>query len=386
MYRLYPKTISLLGSTGSIGTQCLAVCKNLNYKVAALTAYNNEERLAAQARQWNPELVVIGDPNRYASLKTLLADTNIRIAAGQEAICQATTLDSCDTVVNAVVGISGLRPTLAAVAAGKNLALANKESLVAGGKLVMDLAKAKGVSITPVDSEHSAMLQCMHPSRRHEVRGVILTASGGPFFGKTPEDLREITAQQALCHPNWKMGPKITIDCATLMNKGLEFIEAMWLFDLQPDQIEVVVHHQSIIHSAVEYNDGSVIAQMGVPDMGVAIQYALTFPAHLPLDTKRLSLPQLGKLTFAAPDLDTFRCLRVCMEVARSHQLAACVANGANEAAVALFLQDKIPFLHIGELVEAAVAQVAVGGEITLDSIEAADMAARHYVTLAAGL
>lgn len=375
------KNISLLGSTGSIGTQSLDVCENMGYEVVALTAGQNDRLLAEQARRWRPRMVAIADESRYTALKTSLADLDITVAAGEEGVCQAAALEGCDTVINAVVGIAGLLPTIAAIESGKHVALANKETLVAGGGLVMPLAKKKGVTILPVDSEHSAMLQCMTGRAPDQVRGVILTASGGPFYGKSREELAGVTPREAMAHPIWSMGSKITVDSATMMNKGLEFIEAMWLFDLRPQQIEVVIHRQSVVHSAVEFLDGSVIAQLGAPDMRLPIQYALTYPDHLPLPGKRLSLTDYGSLTFAPPDRETFRCLDVCIRAAGEGGLGACVANGANERAVALFLAGGISFLEIGELVEEAVAGVRPQGDVTLAAIQEADALAREYVS-----
>jgi len=373
--------ISLLGSTGSIGTQSLEVCENLGYEVAALTAYQNDRLLAEQARRWRPRMVAIADESRYTALKARLADLDITVAAGEEGVCQAAALEDCDTVINAVVGIAGLLPTVAAIEAGKYIALANKETLVAGGGLVMPLARERGVTLLPVDSEHSAMLQCMAGRAPEQIRGVILTASGGPFYGRSREELAEVTPREAMAHPTWSMGSKITVDSATMMNKGLEFIETMWLFDLKPHQIEVVIHRQSVVHSAVELQDGSVIAQLGVPDMRLPIQYALTYPAHLPLPGKRLSLTDYGSLNFDPPDRETFRCLDVCIRAAGEGGLSACVANGANERAVALFLEGRISFLAIGNLVEEAVDAVRPKGGITLAAIREADALAREYVS-----
>ncbi|MCL2069004.1 MAG: 1-deoxy-D-xylulose-5-phosphate reductoisomerase [Oscillospiraceae bacterium] len=375
------KKIAVLGSTGSVGAQSLAVCRARGYRVRALTAYSDIKLLERQAREFLPRYVAIGDPSRYSELKTALAGLNIRIGAGSEAVCEAAALQDCDIVVNSIVGIAGLRPTLAALGAGRKLALANKEALIAGGELVMKTARENKTRVYTVDSEHSAIWQCLEAGRRKDVRGVILTASGGPFFGYSAEQLKDVTVEQALRHPNWSMGGKITVDCATLMNKGLEFIEAMWLFDLEPSQIEVVVHRQSIVHSAVDFVDGAVIAQLGVPDMRTAIQYALTYPRRLSLDTKRLSLTDYGSLTFEKPDLDTFICLRTCMQAARQGGLSPCIANGANEMAVSLFRGGWIGFLQIGELVQDTVEHFAgLAPAASLTDIEDADRAAREYV------
>ena len=374
------KKITLLGSTGSVGTQSLEVCRNLSCRVVALTAGSDVEKLAQQAHEFRPEVVAIADKSRYMALKTALQGLDVRILAGVEGICEAAALTQTDVVINSIVGIAGLRPTIAALEAGNTLALANKEALIAGGELVTRTARANGAAILPVDSEHSAILQCLQAGRREDVRGVILTASGGPFVGKTREELAGVTIQDALAHPNWSMGAKITVDCATLMNKGLEFIEAMWLFNLKPEQIEIVVHRQSVVHSAVEYADGSVIAQLSVPDMRCAIQYAVTYPAHLPLPGKRLSLPDYGKLTFEKPDTDVFACLALCIQAAQRGGTAPCIVNGANEQAVELFLQGKIGFLRIAELVGLAAGHIAPTPAATLAQIEQADALAREYV------
>jgi len=379
------KNLSVLGSTGSIGTQTLQVCENLGYAVAALTGGDNVRLLAEQARRFRPQLAVIANEKLYGDLRQALSDLDIRVAAGAEAVCEAATMPQSDTVLNAVVGIAGLRPTLAAAKAGKRIAIANKETLVAGGDLVTRTTRESGAVLLPVDSEHSAMLQCMQAGRREQVRGVILTASGGPFYGMTRRQLSGVALGDALKHPVWSMGSKITVDSATMMNKGLEFIEAMWLFGLAPEQIEVLVHRQSVVHSAVEFRDGAVIAQLGVPDMRCAIQYALTYPDHMPLPGKRLSLADYGSLTFERPDLETFRCLALCVEAVRRGGLAPCVANGANEAAVGMFIAGEIPFLRIAELVESALAEVRPAGGVTLEGIETADYLAREHVARRVG-
>ncbi|GHU80775.1 1-deoxy-D-xylulose 5-phosphate reductoisomerase [Clostridia bacterium] len=373
------KTIALLGSTGSIGVQSLDVIKRRGYCVSVLTANSNIGLLEKQAREFLPRAVAVNDKSAYPALKANLADTGIKVMAGRDAICEAAAMPA-DTVINAVVGIAGLRPALAALEAGNRLALANKESLIAGGELVMAAAKRSPGSLVPIDSEHSAIWQCLNAGRREDVSGIILTASGGPFFGKSGAQLAEVTVEQALKHPNWDMGAKITIDSATLMNKGLEFIEAMWLFDLAPSQIEIVVHRQSVIHSAVCYRDSSVIAQLGIPDMRGPIQYALTCPARPELDGKKLSLTDYGSLTFEKPDPDTFLCLAACIKAADRGGLSPCVANGANEQAVSLFLGGKISFPQIGEAVMAAVEGLKPAGPCSLPAIEAADRAAREFV------
>ena len=292
------KKIAILGSTGSIGTQSLEVIKKLGYKVTALAAHSNIDLLEAQAREYNPQIVCIYNTKLYNDLCVKLRDTKIKVVTGIDGLCEVASLDQSDLVINSVVGMIGLKPTIAAIKAKKDIALANKETLVTGGHFVMDMAKENGVKILPVDSEHS------------DIKRIILTASGGPFFGKTANELKDVTVEQALKHPNWSMGSKITIDSATLMNKGLELIEAAWLFDKSPDDIEVVVHKQSVIHSAVEFDDYSVIAQLGVPDMKIPIQYALTYPNRYPCDVKRLSLFDYKTLTFDRADEDTFKCLK----------------------------------------------------------------------------
>lgn len=372
-------TITLLGSTGSVGTQTLDVCREQGYRVEALAVNRNVALLEQQARKFHPKTVAVADESAYAALKTALADTDIRVLAGSEAVCGLAASPHAGTVVNAVVGISGLRPTLAALDAGNPVALANKEALIAGGSLVMDRAEL-GKTLFPIDSEHSAVWQSLESGSRADLAGIILTASGGPFFGKTREELATVTLEQALRHPIWSMGAKITVDSATLMNKGLELIEAMWLFGLKQDQVEIVVHRQSIVHSAAVFLDGSVVAQLGVPDMRLPIQYALTYPRHLPLDGKRLSLTEIGSLTFEKPDPATFACLGACIRAAERGGFAPCVANGANEQAVALFLEGRLSFPQIGELVSEAVERVQPKGAMTLESIENADRLAREFV------
>ena len=381
------KNLSILGSTGSIGTQTIDVARNLSLEVTALAAYGNIKLLEEQIREFHPALAVVFDEEKAKQLRTAVADTGTKILAGMDGLCEAASIDGADVVVNAVVGCVGLQPTLAAIKAGKDLALANKETLVAGGALVMRAAEENGVKIFPVDSEHSAIFQCLQgcPEKKFLSR-IILTASGGPFFGKTREELAEVTPRQALKHPNWDMGAKITIDSSTMMNKGLEILEASWLFDMPVSQIDVVIHRESVIHSLVEYVDHSVIAQLGVPDMRIPIQYAITWPERYPSPVKRLSLADYGTLTFAQPDEETFRCLAACKEAGRRGGLAPAAANGANEAAVDLFLKEKISFLEIGELVWAAMdRQPDVETITSVDDILTADRAAREFVYSAAG-
>lgn len=375
------RNISLLGSTGSIGRQSLDVIAACGMSVAAITANSSVALLEEQARKFNPKLAVAYDETAARDLKTRLADTNVRVASGMDGLIEAATLSEADTVITSVVGMIGLKPTLAAIGEKKRIALANKETLVCAGELVMRSAKEKGAEIIPVDSEHSALFQCLECNRdRGEVKRLILTASGGPFFGKTRADLANATRADALKHPNWSMGAKITTDSATLMNKGLEFIEAMRLYNMPPEKIAITVHRQSIIHSMVEYCDNAVLAQLGVPDMRLPIQYALTYPRRVDAVAGELDLLKCPPLTFEEPDLDTFRCLALALEAAKKPGNPCAILNGANEAAVGLFLQDKIRFLEIADLVEYAMEQVPFGPADTLEQVLAADAAAREAV------
>lgn len=375
------KGIALLGSTGSIGTQSLDVCRMHGYRVVCLTANRRVDLMEAQIREFRPDLVSMMDPAAADDLRTRVADTGTKVLSGMDGLIECATYSGADTVLNAVVGMVGLQPTLAAIQAKKTLALANKETLVAGGHLVTNTAKAYGVDILPVDSEHSAIFQCLQGSpEKGAVKKLILTASGGPFFGKTLAELENVTAADALKHPNWDMGAKITIDSATMMNKGLEFIEAMWLFDLEPEQIQVVVHRESVVHSAVMFADNSVMAQLGNPDMRIPIQYALTYPDRKPSPAQELDLFAYGALHFARPDLETFDCLSCCIEAIRRGGLYPTIVNGANEQAVALFLQEKISFLQIGELVRMALDGVPAKHEFTVEDIIMTDRAAREFV------
>ena len=375
------KRLSLLGSTGSIGTQCLDIAEAAGFEIACLAAHGNSVLLERQARQFRPDAVALVDETAAKDLRVRLADTDIRVLSGMEGVCACAAYEKADTVLNSVVGMAGLAPTLAAIEAKKTLALANKETLVAGGALVMQRAKENGVAILPVDSEHSAIFQClqgMHdPS---ELRSILLTASGGPFFGKSREELSKVTLAQALAHPNWSMGVKITVDSATMMNKGLELIEAVWLFGVSPEQIRILVHRESILHSAVEFSDNAVIGQLGVPDMRVPIQYALTYPARIPSPVGRLSLADLGTLHFSLPDEETFRCLPLCRKAIARGGLAPCIANGANEMANQLFREERISFLQIADLVEGALENVESKDTYTVEDVFAADQAARDYV------
>lgn len=374
------KTVSILGSTGSIGTQSLEVCEKHGFNVTALSANNNIELLEKQARKFNSKYVCIYNPEKYSQLKQNLSDTGINILCGMEGLCEIASLPQNDIVLNSVVGMVGLLPTLTAINAGKDIALANKETLVAGGEIVMSSAKEKNVKIYPVDSEHSAIFQCLQGNKKEQLSKIILTASGGPFFKKTYEELKKVTKADALKHPNWSMGNKITIDSATLMNKGLEFIEAKWLFDLTPEQIEIVVHRQSVVHSAVEYNDYSVIAQLGVPDMKIPIQYALLYPDRMECPTKRLSLTDYGCLTFEKPDYETFKCLSSAIKAIKMGGAYPCLVNSANEEAVKAFLNDEIPFIQIGEIVSSVIEKFAPAQITCYDDVVKADVSAREYV------
>ena len=372
------RTISVLGSTGSIGRQSLEVIAALGLSVGALTAHSSVGLLEEQARRFQPRLVAATDPAAAADLKTRLADTPIRVVSGAEGLLEAATLSGVDTVITAVVGVAGLVPTLAAIEEGKRIALANKETLVCAGELVMKRAREKGVDIIPVDSEHSALFQCLEGNSRREVKRLILTASGGPFFGKSRGELENVTRAQALKHPNWSMGAKITIDSATMMNKGLELIEAMRLYDMPPEKISIVVHRESIVHSLVEYCDGAVLAQLGAPDMRLPIQYALTWPERLSGPADTLDLLTCGALHFAPPDLEAFPCLALAMQAAKTGGTAPAAMNGANEVAVARFLADEIGFYDIPRLVEDALSQVPVVSAPSLEEIQAADAAGRQ--------
>lgn len=371
--------LTILGSTGSIGTQALDVVKNLNMPVCGLSAYQNTALLERQARAFHPRCVAIGDTARYKTLKTALADTDITVTAGPDAVI-ALAAQPADLVLNAVVGIAGLGATMACLKAKTPLALANKESLVTAGKLVMEAAKRNAVPIIPVDSEHSAIFQCLNGENYDRINKIILTASGGPFFGRTKAELKNVTPAQALKHPNWHMGQKISIDSATLMNKGLELIEAMHLFNVSARQVEIHVHRQSILHSAVEFCDGSVIAQLGVPDMRTPIQYALTYPDRLPGAGRPLSLFEVGALTFEYADPETFLCFAAAQRAAELGGLYPCAVNGANEEAVSLFLQGKISFLKIGELVENALSLPCDRQDYSLETVYEIDLAARELV------
>lgn len=374
-------TISILGSTGSIGTQTLEVARKLDLNVTSLSAYSSIGILEEQIREFRPSLAVVYDANRAEELKIKIADTDTKVLSGMEGLFEICHDDS-ELLVNSVVGMVGLAPTLEAIKAKKNIAFANKETLVAGGELVMNAVRENGVKLLPVDSEHSAIFQCLQaapPDKK--LKKILLTASGGPFFGKTASQLKDVTVEQALNHPNWDMGAKITIDSATMMNKGLEIIEAAWLFDTDPDAIEVVVHRESIIHSMVEFTDNSILAQLGVPDMRIPIQYAITYPERVPSLVPEIDWKTLSKMTFSGADEQTFLCLAACKRAIKKGGLYPAVANGANEIANSLFRQRKLSFLEIGELVSAAVDELNVGSASCLDDVIAADQAAREFVT-----
>ena len=375
------KTISILGSTGSIGRQTLDVVDGLGIQVAALAAHSGVSRLEEQCRRFRPKLAVLADETAAADLKVRLAGTETKVLGGADALCEAATLPEADTVLSSVVGMAGLKPTLAAIRERKRIALANKETLVCAGELVMTEAARYGAELLPVDSEHSAIFQCLMGVRdRAQVRRLILTASGGPFFGMKTEDLRKVTRVEALRHPNWTMGPKITVDCATLMNKGLEVIEAMRLYSLPLEQVDVVVHRQSVIHSMVELQDGAVMAQLGAPDMRLPIQLALTYPDRLPSPAPALDLLDCGPLTFDPPDEQAFPCLALARRAAKLGGTACAVLNGANEAAVALFLEDRLDFYGISDAVARALDDTPRIAAPSLEQLLEADRAARESV------
>lgn len=375
------KNISLLGSTGSIGTQSLDVVRLQGYNVTCLTANSRVDVIENQVREFKPDLVCMMNEDSAKELKIRIADTNTKVTYGMNGLIECATYDKADTVLNSVVGMVGLQPTLEAIKAKKTIALANKETLVAGGHLVTNCAKENGVSILPVDSEHSAIFQAMQGSPcKQAIKKIILTASGGPFFGKTLDELENVTPADALKHPNWDMGAKITIDSATMMNKGLEFIEAKWLFDMPNDDIEIVVHRESVVHSAIVYQDNSMIAQLGVPDMRIPIQYALTYPQRVQSPVKPLSLADYGKLTFFEPDYDTFKCINVCKDAIELGGLHPAAANGANEQSVKLFLNGKIKFTDIAYLNNEAMKRADDVKDFTLQDVLDADRKARDYV------
>ena len=375
------KTIGILGSTGSIGTQSLDVARQHGYRVSFLTAGKNVDLLEDQIREFRPEKAALLDAEKAKELKLRVQDTPTQIFGGEEGICECAALNSADTVINAIVGLAGLRPTLAVLNAGKTLALANKESLVAGGELVLSAANVNHAAILPVDSEHSAIFQCLQGKPTNAaLKKIILTASGGPFFGKTIEELSCVTVEQALNHPNWSMGAKITIDSASMFNKGLELIEAVRLFQVTPSQVDIVVHRESIVHSLVMYDDNSVIAQLGLPDMRIPIQYALTYPERFASPVSELDLTQYGKLTFFAPDESTFRCIGICRQAVEKGGLYPAAVNSANEEANAMFRAGLIRFLDMPALIEEAAFTIAPVDSFTLDDIFSVDSRMREAV------
>lgn len=375
------QNISILGSTGSIGTQTLDVVDKLNLNVTALTAHSNAELLEEQIRKYKPDTAVLFDEEKAQQLRIAVKDTDTKIYSGMDGLIAAATEENCELVLNSVVGMVGLLPTIAAANAKKDIALANKETLVAGGHLVTDAVKSNNVRLLPVDSEHSAIFQCLQGKPENKaLKKLILTASGGPFFGKTREELKAVTVEQALNHPNWSMGAKITVDSATMMNKGLEIIEASRLFNVEGDRIDVVVHRESIIHSLVEYDDNSVIAQLGLPDMRIPIQYAVTYPDRYESPVGELRLADIGKMTFFEPDYTTFECLGACKKALEIGGTATAVVNGANEEANALFRQGKIPFLEIGRLVTQSIKEVEIINQKNVEDVLNADALAREFV------
>lgn len=375
------KSLSILGSTGSIGTQSLDVARLRGYTVEALTAYSDVARMEAQIREFHPKTVAMVEEKAAADLKVRVADTNTKVLSGKDGVCACARADGADTVLNSVVGMAGLEPTLAAIDAKKKLALANKETLVAGGQLVMEAAKKNGVSILPVDSEHSAIFQALQGRPANAaLKKIILTASGGPFFGKTKKELEKVTVADALKHPNWEMGAKITVDSATMMNKGLELIEAVWLFSVRPQDVQIVVHRESIVHSAVEYTDNSVIAQLGLPDMRIPIQYALTYPERFESPVGELSLSEIGKLTFFEPDYDTFQCINLCRTAINKGGLFPAAVNSANEQANAMFRRGEIGFLEIAARVAKVLETAPQKERYTLEDVLETDRWARETV------
>ena len=374
------RAISILGCTGSIGRQTIAVAEHINMPVAALTANRKIDLLEEQARRLHPKFVAVYDEAAAKQFKIAVADTDIRVGSGMAGLIEAATMEESDCVVTAVSGSVGLRPTLAAIDERKRIALANKETLVCAGDIVMARAEEKGAEIVPVDSEHSAIFQCLMGRKKGELRKILLTGSGGPFRGKERRELENVTPEQAVKHPNWSMGAKISVDSATMMNKGLEFIEAMHLFSVTPDDIQVVIHPQSVIHSMVELIDGTVIAQMGVPDMGLPIQLALTYPERQESMFERLDFTRLKDLSFEAPDFEKTPCLKLAMDAARTGGTAPCVMSAANEVAVGMFLRHELGYNRIYDAAAGAIEAVGVVQNPDLDTILEADAAARAYV------
>ena len=375
------KKIGILGSTGSIGTQTLEIVRNnKDLQVVALAAGNSVSKMEEQIREFAPRIAVMWSKEAADILRTKVADTDTKVLCGMEGLLEIAVMEEMDVLVTAIVGMIGIRPTIAAIEAGKTIALANKETLVTAGHIIMPLAAKKKVSILPVDSEHSAIFQSMHGENRERINKILLTASGGPFRGKKREELTEITVEDALKHPNWSMGRKITIDSATLVNKGLEVIEAKWLFDVEPEKIQVVIHPQSIIHSMVEYVDGGIMAQLGTPDMKLPIQYALFYPDRRPMEGKRVDFYELGAVTFEKPDTDTFKGLAMAYDAIRIGGSMPTVYNAANEKAVALFLDKKIKFLEIYDFIQGAMEHHKVIQKPSVDEILEAEAEAYEYI------
>jgi len=375
------KVLSVLGSTGSIGTQSLDVARKRDYRISALAAFSNVDLIEKQIREFKPEIAALVDEKAAADLKIRVADMPVKVYSGVDGVCECAREKTCDTVLNSVVGMAGLKPTLSAIDAKKKIALANKETLVAGGKLVYDRANANGVDILPVDSEHSAIFQCLQGCHdKKQLKKIILTASGGPFFGKTIDELKNVTVQDALKHPNWSMGAKITIDSATMMNKGLELIEAVWLFGMKPEDIDIVVHRQSIIHSLIEFDDNSVLAQLGLPDMRIPIQYALTYPDRFPSPVGELNLAKCGELTFFEPDYDTFKCINLCRKAISMGGLFPAAVNSANEQANKLFREGKIGFLDIYERAASVIEKIPKYENYSYEDVMEIDALARELV------
>ncbi|MBQ6708041.1 MAG: 1-deoxy-D-xylulose-5-phosphate reductoisomerase [Clostridia bacterium] len=374
------KKLTILGSTGSIGEQALDVARLHGYEITALTANSSVDIIEKQVREFRPKKVALVNQKAAEDLKIRIKDTDTKVLSGVDGVCECAAYET-DTVLNSIVGMAGLEPTLTAISEGTEIALANKETLVAGGRLVTDTAKKNNVRILPVDSEHSAIFQSLQGNKHSQIKRLILTASGGPFFGKTIDDLKDVTVEQALAHPNWSMGAKITIDSATMMNKGLELIEAVWLFSVAPENIDILVHRQSVVHSLVEYDDNSVMAQLGVPDMRVPIQYALTYPDRYNSPAKQLDLAEYATLTFEKPDYETFSAINLCRKAIEKGGLYPAIANSANEKANELFRQGKIKFLEIAELVSSALENIKSKEEYTLTDVLEKDKETKEFVT-----
>ncbi len=372
--------ISIIGSTGSIGTQTLDICRDYNIQVLGLSSYSNITLLEEQIREFKPKIACVVNEEKARELAVKVKDLPVKIVGGEKGLCEVSAVDGAEAVVTAVVGIAGLLPTIEAIKAGKDIALANKETLVTGGHIVTKLAKEYGVKLLPVDSEHSAIFQSMQGFRREDVKNILLTASGGPFFGKTREELEDITPEDALKHPNWDMGAKVTIDSSTLVNKGLEVIEAKWLFDVNIDKVKVLVHRESIVHSMVEYKDNGVIAQLGAPDMKLPIQYALSYPERLVMKENELDLLKLQNLTFFEPDIKTFKALDLAYKAGAMGGNKPCVFNSADEAAVALFLKRKIRYLDISDIIEEAVSRFEFIDNPTVEEILETDRVVKEWV------